>query len=132
MKKTAIRYGITAFIGLLFAFFAALIQGVFKQNETTVLMKILCNAFFASGVILAGAGLLTMATEGGTFDMLSYAVVLIVDLFRKDVTKRKYKDFYEYRQAKKEKKRSFSYLLITGVIFVAVSLIFLIPYYNVK
>ena len=132
MKKTALRYGITAFIGLLFAFFAALIQGVFKQNETTVLMKILCNAFFGSGVILAGVGLLTMATEGGAFDMLSYAVVLIFDLFRKDVTKRKYKDFYEYRQAKKEKKRSFSYLLITGAIFIAVSLVFLIPYYNVK
>ena len=132
MKKTALRYGITAFIGLLFAFFAALIQGVFKQNETTVLMKILCNAFFASGVILAGVGLLTMATEGGAFDMLSYAVVLIFDLFHKDVTKRKYKDFYEYRQAKKEKKRSFSYLLITGAIFIAVSLVFLIPYYNVK
>ena len=130
MKKTALCYGITVLVGLALTFFAALVQGVFGQTENAALMKIFCNAFFAAGAILACAGLLVVATEGGAFDMLSFAVVLIFDLFRKDVNKRKYKDFYEYRQAKKEKKRSFAFLLIVGVIFIAISLIFLIPYYN--
>ena len=105
MKKTLLRYGITTLVGLLLA-------------------------FFASGVIIACVGLLVVATEGGAFDMLAYAVVLIFDGLRKDVTKRKYKDFYEYKQAKKEKKRSFAYLLIVGLIFIVISLVFLIPYYN--
>lgn len=130
MKKTAFRYGITFLIGLLFTFFALLVQGVFKQTEAAALMKIICNAFFAAGVVLAGAGLLVVVTEGGAFDMLAFSVVLIFDCFRKDVNKRKYRDFYEYRLAKKGKKRSFSFLLIVGLFFIAVSLVFLIPYYN--
>lgn len=130
MKKALLRYGITFAVGLLLAFFAALIQGVFAQTETVALMKVLCNSFFASGVLIACVGLLVVATEGGAFDMLAYAVVLIFDGLRRDVSKRKYKDFYEYKQAKKEKKRSFGFLLIVGVIFIAISLVFLIPYYN--
>lgn len=130
MKKILLRYGITTLVGLLLAFFATLVQGIFSQTDTVAVMKILCNAFFASGVIIACVGLLVVATEGGAFDMLAYAVVLIFDGLRKDVTKRKYKDFYEYKQAKKEKKRSFAYLLIVGLIFIAISLVFLIPYYN--
>lgn len=130
MKKTLLRYGITFAVGLLLAFCAMLAQGIFSQTETVAVMKILCNAFFASGVVIACVGLLVVATEGGAFDMLAYAVVLIFDGLRRDVTKRKYKDFYEYKQAKKEKKRSFAYLLIVGLIFIAISLIFLIPYYN--
>ncbi len=130
MKKTALSYGITIFIGLLLTFFAALIQGVFVVKETAVLIKIFCNAFFVAGVILACAGLLVVLADGGAFDMLSYGVLLIFSAFRKDVTKRKYKDFYEYKQAKKSKKHGTFFLFIIGAGFIAVSILLLIPYYN--
>ncbi len=94
-------------------------------------MQILSDAFFVPGVLLAGVGLIIFASNGGAFDMLGFAVLLFFNLFRKDVNKRKYKDFYEYRQAKKDKKRSMAFMLITGLIFIAIAVIFIIVYANV-
>lgn len=51
-------------------------------------------------------------------------------LFKKNPADRKYKDFYEYREAMKEKKRSYGYMVIVGLAYIAVSLIFLALYYN--
>ena len=39
--------------------------------------------------------------------------------------------FYEYRQAKKEKKRSIAYLLVVGCVMVIIAAFFLIAYSNV-
>ncbi|MDE5831141.1 MAG: DUF3899 domain-containing protein [Clostridia bacterium] len=52
----------------------------------------------------------------------------IFDLFRKDAKNKKYKDYYEYREAKKEKKRSMAFLLIVGLAFIVMAVIFLIIY----
>ena len=103
--KNALRYLIAAGAGLVIAFVIMLAQGIFSQTDAQDVMRILSDAFFASGVLLAGAGLILVASNGGLFDMFGYAAVLFFNLFRRDVTKRKYKDFYEYREAKKEKKR---------------------------
>ena len=129
--KNALRYLIAAGAGLVIAFVIMLAQGIFSQTDEQDVMRILSDAFFASGVLLAGAGLILVASNGGLFDMFGYAAVLFFNLFRRDVTKRKYKDFYEYREAKKEKKRSTAYLLLVGVGLIAVAAVFLIFYYNV-
>ena len=70
------------------------------------------------------------ASNGGAFDMLSYAFIRFFDLFRRDVRNKKYKDFYEYREAKKDKKRGMAFMLIVGVIFIALAGIMLIAYYQ--
>ncbi len=63
--------------------------------------------------------------------MLGYAVRLFFDLFRRDVTKRKYRDFYEYKEAKKDKQRSsILFLLIIGCALIVISVVFLILYYH--
>ena len=62
--------------------------------------------------------------------MLGYAIRMMIDVFKRDVKDRKYKDFYEYRQAKKEKKRSIAYLLVVGCVMVIIAAFFLIAYYN--
>ena len=130
MKK-ALPYVITSAIGLGVTLIIILAKGIYSQTETTAVMQILCDAFFVPGIILAGVGLIVWASNGGAFDMLGYGVRLFFDMFRKDVTKRKYKDFYEYRQAKKQSGRKVGFMLIVGLVFIAISCIFLILYYYV-
>ena len=91
--KNALRYLIAAGAGLVIAFVIMLAQGIFSQTDAQDVMRILSDAFFASGVLLAGAGLILVASNGGLLDMFGYAAVLCFNLFRRDVTKRKYKDF---------------------------------------
>lgn len=131
MKSTAIKYSVTTAIGLLFALAIMGFKGVFTQSDARAVMQILCDSFFVSGVCLACVGLIIVASNGGAFDMLAYAVIMIFDALRRDIKKRKYKDFYEYRQAKKEKKRNIGFILIVGIVLIAVSMCFLIAYYNV-
>ena len=94
-------------------------------------MHILCDAFFVPGVVILGFGLLVIASNGGTFDMLVFGTKKFINLFRKDVSKRMHETFYDYRTAKSENKGEFLYLIIIGLIFIVISMIFLALYYEV-
>lgn len=129
MKKKILEYSITTVIGLAFV---SLI--IFSKNivnaETQEVFKILTDAFFAVGVVISCMGLLVVSYNGGTFDMLGYGMIKLVNVFKKDVTKLKYKTFYDYHQAKHEEPMSFWYMIIIGLAFIGISLLFLVFYYN--
>lgn len=128
--KPIYRYLITFGAGILFTFLALLVKDIFNLKNTVDILKAFCDATFVAGVLIVCAGGLVVAANGGTFDMLSYGVRQIFVLFRKDVTKRKYKDFYEYKEAKRGTKRGFLHLIIIGFVFIAISMIFLLLYYQ--
>lgn len=128
--KRALPYIITAAVGLVIFITIICAKKVWEGNAQQV-MATLSDACFVPGVLLAGAGLIVFASNGGAFDMLSYAAIRFFDLFKKDCRNNKYKDYYEYRQAKKEKKRGMAFMLIVGVVFIAVAAIFLIVYYQI-
>jgi len=133
MKK-ALPYLITAAIGAAFAILIMFAKHIHTLPPTAEnareIMHILCDSFFVPGVILAGVGLIIFASNGGVFDMLAFATIKFFDLFKKDA-KGKYKDYYDYREAKKDRKTKMSFMLIVGLAYIAVSVIFLIVYYNV-
>lgn len=128
--KTVYKYLITVAVGLVIAFLALLARNIFNLTATVDFMKAFCDAFFVSGVVLVCVGGLVFVSNGGVFDMLAYGIRTFFESFKKNVTDRKYKDFYEYREAKKSSKRSFSFLLVVGIVFIAISMIFLALYYN--
>ena len=128
--KTVYKYLITAAFGAVLAFIVLLIKDVFHLSQTVDVMKALCDGFFVSGVLIACFGGLVFASNGGVFDMITYGVKNLFWLFKKNPADRKYKDFYEYREAMKEKKRSYGYMVIVGLAYITVSLIFLALYYN--
>lgn len=128
--KTVYKYLITAAFGAVLAFIVLLIKDVFHLSQAVDVMKALCDGFFVSGVLIACFGGLVFASNGGVFDMITYGVKNLFWLFKKNPADRKYKDFYEYREAMKEKKRSYGYMVIVGLAYIAVSLIFLALYYN--
>ncbi|MDE7440190.1 MAG: DUF3899 domain-containing protein [Clostridia bacterium] len=128
--KKALPYIITAAVGIIIFVIIICAKTIWNAGETKEVMRILSDASFVSGVLLAGVGLIIFASNGGAFDMLGYAFIRIFDLFRKDARNKKYKDFYEYREAKKGKKRGMAFMLIVGLAFIAFAVIFLIVYYQ--
>ena len=127
MKKY-IKYVIVSVVAVVLAVVYALSNHVFAQDDPKEMLKILCDAFFVPGVIITGFGGLVVASNGGTFDMLSYGMQRFFGLFQKDVTKVKYRTFREYRASREEKDRSFWYLLIVGVVCLLVAVVCLLLY----
>ena len=128
MKKNVVQYIVAAAVVLVAALVLSLVSGVFAEQDASELFIKLCNAFFVPGALMASFGVLVFASNNGAFDMLAFGFIKIADRFRTDVTKAKYRTFYDYRQAAKERRHSFGYLLIVGLAAVAVSLIFFALY----
>ncbi len=131
MNKRAVRYPAAAGSGFLSAFAVMCCVGIFTAADVAEVMRRLSNAFFASGALLICAGVLVFTADRGAFDMLAYAVISVFDCLRRDVKKRKYRDFYAYRRAKSDKKHPCGFLSAAGACMAFVSLIFLALYYNV-
>lgn len=128
--KKALPYIISAIFGIVIFLIIIFSKKITDAGETHEIMQILCDACFVPGVVLAGMGLIIFAGNGGAFDMLAYAFIRFIDLFRRDVRNKKYKDFYEYHEAKKDKKRGMAFMLIVGLVFIVLAVIFLIVHYQ--
>ena len=128
MKKW-LQYVIISVVNLLLAL------GVFFMQKESIevagdIYKVLCNAFFVPGFCTLGFGLLIWSSNGGTFDMLAFGVIKIIDLFKRDVTKVKYRTFYDYRKAQQEKQHSFLEYILVGAVMIAISIVLLVIYNN--
>ena len=113
------------------AFVAVIIQGFFVDTARANI-QILHNAFFAAGAIMMLiSGLLYVASEGA-FIGVSYVfgrmVKSILPFLGKDQ-----ETYAEYRERKSEKKTKGPKLavLLTGVFFFLVSLLFLLIWHNI-
>ena len=120
--KTWKKYVITLVVGALLALGIAYAKDVFHQTEPVKVFHILCDAFFVSGTLITSAGLLVFSTNEGTFDMLVYGVQSFIGLFRRDYVK-KYETFYDYREAHSEKKLPFLFLILSGLVYLAISMV---------
>lgn len=128
--KIKYKYLIAFGTGLLITFIIVLSKNVFSLIDLKSKYHILVDGFFVAGIIIIGAGLLVFSSNGGTFDMLSFGVIKVIDLFRRDLSKVKYQTFYDYRLERSENKGQFLYLIIVGTFFIITSLIFLWLYYQ--
>ena len=125
--KVLRRYLITLFIGCAGVLAIIALKDIFSQTQPKTVFHILCDAFFAVGVMIECAGLLVFSSNEGTFDMLKYGVGTFMDMFRKNKV-RKYETFYDYRASREDKKLKFAYMLICGAVFLAVSLVMYLLY----
>lgn len=102
-------------------------------TEKKDVYKALCDAFCVPGVLfMLFAALFAVAREGA-FDGVSYAMkrafLSLVPGGRSKIEK--YADYKERKEAKREKKVSFRFMLVVGGVFLVVSLVFLALYYSV-
>ena len=125
------RYAIAAAVGAILVLIMVGTRGIFAEDRTQEVMRLLSDACFATGVVLTAMGVILFASNGGLFDMLAFSMILLFGVFKRNVSERKYKDFYEYREAKKGRKRSVAYLLLVGLCYIAIAGLFLALYYKV-
>ena len=127
MKKNIIAYAICLILEASITCILLFTRGITTAGGQDF-FHIMCDAFFVPGVIFTGFGLLVVASNGGAFDMLAYGTMSLIALFYRNPAKRKYPTFYDYRQSKEDKKTRYWHLLISGLIFIFISVIFLIIY----
>ncbi len=126
MKPNAKRYLISVGVGIVIACTVMLTRNIFAETEINRILVILNDAFFISGVCLTCVGGLVFVSDNGIFHIFGYGFSLFFGKRKRNVSDRKYKDFYEYKKAKEEDKHSCAYLLLVGLAFIAIAAIFLI------
>ena len=125
--KTLKKYLITLGVQSLAVLIILLCKDVFIQTDPEKIFHILCDAFFAIGVVATGFGLLIFSTNEGVFDGLVYGVGTFIEMFKK-VPNRKYQTLFDYKMAHADKKLGFGFLLICGLAFLAISMVMYLLY----
>ena len=120
--KALRKYWITLLIDVVLTALIAYSKDVMNQTALVNVFHILCDSFFVVGFVTFAAGMLVFSSNEGTFDMVVYGVKTFFSVFRRDYVK-KYDTFYDYRVAREEKKFPFGFLLICGLIFLAVAFV---------
>ena len=120
------RYLITLLIGAVVSVLILLLRGSFAQTESPELYKDLSDAFFVSGVLLAGIGGLVFVAENGVFDMIRFGVIKVISLIRSEKHRAESpRTYYDYKEEKSGKPSAkYGFLLITGAVFVTLSVFF--------
>ena len=130
LKSKLLQYSITTVSGAIVVFLFVWWRGIFAAESITVIWRYLVDAFFAVGAILIGFGGLVWLANAGMFRIFAYGFYRFFTLFKRDPTRVKWKTYYEYQEAKAEDRTPFLFLIVVGAVFLAISLVFLIPYYQ--
>ena len=125
MKK--LKYFITLLCGFAASMLIFLVKDIFSQTEAVNVFHILCDGFFAVGVVITAAGLLIFSSNEGSFDAIVYGIGSFIDMFRR-TSKRKYETLYDYRESRSEKKVKFGFLLICGLFFILLAMVMYLFY----
>lgn len=89
----------------------------------------LADAFTIPSVVMLMVGILVWLSTTGTFDMFSYGLSRAKQSF---IPSPQYKDekFYDYKMRKeKERAKGYSFLFVSGVIYMIPAVVFNILYY---
>lgn len=127
VMKTAFKYLITLGIGFALTVWVAISNDIFNQTDMADILQILLDAFTLPAVLLLGSGGLVFASNEGTFDSLVYGMRSFMDMFRKE-KRNEFKSFYDYKESKAEKRTSFGFLLVSGLVFAVLTVIVLVIY----
>ena len=124
------KYGICALIEILIAFLVIWSKGFFAHS-LAVNIQILSDAFFVSGILMTlFAGLMFVGQEGafiGVGFVLRNVVLAFIPMGR--MRHEKYVD-YRARKMNSAKKGSNHYLLVTGLVFLSIGIVFTVIWYT--
>lgn len=129
--KVSIRnYAICVGIEALIAFLVIWSKGFFTQSAA-VNIQILSDAFFVSGILMTlFAGLMYVSSEGaliGIGFVLRNMVLTFIPMGR--ARQERYAD-YRARKLSEAKKHSNRYILVTGLIFLFIGIVFTVVWYT--
>ena len=130
-KVTIRNYAICVAIEVLIAFLVIWSKG-FLVHSTAVNIQILSDAFFVSGILMTlFAGLMYVSSEGafiGVGFVLRNVVLTFIPMGR--AKHERYAD-YRARKLSEAKKHNNRYILVTGLIFLFIGIVFTVIWYTV-
>ena len=104
----------------------AAIMGLFKAEGAKQMAKVFCDAFFATGVLFCGVGILSWIGKGGSFDIFSYSAKVVGYKFK---PKAKLDSYYDYKQEKEKKRKPWlKELAFCGAVGILLSVAVLVVY----
>lgn len=134
-KVTLIKYAVCFGVEVLIAFLVIWSKGFFAHT-TAVNIQILSDAFFVSGILMTlVAGMMYVSSEGaliGIGFVLRNVVLAFIPMGR--AKHEKYAD-YRARKLSKPSEHHISSILVTGLFFLTIGIIFTViwyvKYYNI-
>ena len=125
------NYGICVAVEVLIAFLVIWSKGFFT-DRASVNVQILADAFFVSGILMTlFAGMMYVSSEGaliGIGFILRNVVLFFVPMGR---TKHELYADYRERKLKEAKKHDTRCILVTGLIFLFIGIVFTVIWYTV-
>ena len=133
LKKNLIKYGVSISLSLLLAFFYVYVRVDFADPGATALVewyRIICDAFTIPGLILLMLGCLMSLSNTGAMDGLGYVVSIAVKMLIPFGNKKdeRYYDYYQRKQ-QQGKVTGYGFIFITGLVFMAVAMVFFVLFY---
>lgn len=129
-KVTLRKYAICFGVEVLIAFLVIWSNGFFTQSAA-VNIQILSDAFFTAGILMTlYAGLLYISGEGALIGMgfiLRNVVLTFIPMGR--LKHERYID-YRARKLRKAKEKNNSHILVTGLVFVFIGIIFTVIWHT--
>lgn len=126
------EYAITAAIAFAVGVLIALSRGIFQEDELDMIITIISDAFFIPGVLLICVGLIVYASNEGLFLSIAYGFKAIGrTITAKKDEKLMEEKYHEYYARQMEKKTKCKHFLIVGLVFVVISLLFVVIYFSV-
>lgn len=126
LKSNLIKYGCCVFVCGLAAWGIMAYDGFSSLMPDIEKYRILCDAFMVPGTLSLMVGLLIWVANKGTLDSLTWALTnMVKSLFPGwALTKESYRDYVERKN--KNRLTGYGFLLIVGLAFLAVSVVYLI------
>lgn len=138
-KRVICRYAVSSAVAVVFFFGIAYLMGLFTNvgNLTGnglvawTFAKI-ADALFVDAAFFLGAAGLLFCSRLGAYDTIAFGMRQAFGVMFKAPEHRKYKDLYEYKQAKNENRPEFKYLLWIGLALLALAVIALVVHYALQ
>lgn len=138
LKRKLITYGVLLAVAAAIVLVVVSFELGTREHGAAVIMQSLSDGFFTVSVLFVGCSILMLIQEAGNFYGIQYLFYTMVRLFsfRKDSLDDK-KTYYVYCQEKKErqavegKSPVKSAMFLTGLACLALSMFFLVQFYNI-
>ena len=126
--KYLVAIGALMVIATLFAW----MRGAFSETHPRFVLQKLSDAFFMTGFVTFFQILRAAVVRGGFLDKVAELLGRFFQLFRQDKVDRKYRNFGNYRKVTRDREPSYRFLLILGVLFMAIGGALLVAYFAVQ
>lgn len=128
-----LKYYVQIAVGLLLAFFVMVTRGLFTAEKVSDVIMYIGDGFTVAGVLYLGVGALIWISSTGFFDIFGFAVKKAAHAIVPGMIDNIDGNYYEYKVQMTEKRKAFFhyFTLILGLVFLAISAIFLFIWYQV-